>query len=89
MQKLNLIKREKKWKMYHQFGKEQKARSLRKMSEKDGINIFRRLYQFAYNSSGESGFNILDKNRIKTLTRVHHIFNKVKVGKGLDLKLNY
>lgn len=78
MQDFNLSNKQKRWDIYHKFEKEQKAHFLKKLSEKESLGIFRELYRCAYNLSGKSGFNILDKDKIKTLARVHSIFGKIK-----------
>ena len=66
------------WQAYHNFEEKEKASFLRKMSEKDSINILRQLYKFADGLKRESYFTRLDEDKVKNLVRIHRMFGKIK-----------
>lgn len=66
------------WDIYDKFEKEQKKRFLKALSGKKSIALLGELYDFAARLSGASKFDILERNKIDILTKVHLIFNKVK-----------
>jgi len=70
--------REKKWKLYHKFEEKNKEHFLRRISERDGFSILKELHSFSSNIGSHINFKKIDKTKIKTLTKVHSLFNKVK-----------
>lgn len=66
------------WQAYHNFEEKEKVSFLRKMSEKDSINILRQLYKFADGLKREPYFTRLDEDKVKSLIRVHRMFGKIK-----------
>lgn len=75
---LNLKNTERRWNLAYRYEMAGKKRFLRKLSEQNGFRILQELHKFAYNSKARSTFNILDKDKINTLSKVHSIFGKVK-----------
>jgi hypothetical protein len=72
-----MSRREDRWRKYYACENEHKRSYLRKMTEKDSVNIIRELYQYARVLNGDTGCTVLDKRRIDNLARVHAVFNKV------------
>ena len=65
------------WDIYHRAERKQKRDFLKRLSEKQSLAILRDLYRFAYNLAGKSKFDILHRDKIETLVRIHSIFGKV------------
>ena len=66
------------WNTYRKFEKENKRRSLKRLSETDSFNILNQLHQFSLELSSKPRPKELNAAKIKTLARVHSMFGKVK-----------
>jgi len=65
------------WDVYHRAERRQKRDFLKRLSERESLATLRELYRFAYNLTDKSKFNILHRDKIETLVRIHSIFGKV------------
>ncbi|MFH1664937.1 MAG: hypothetical protein ABIA77_02200 [Candidatus Omnitrophota bacterium] len=72
------ITEERRWRKYYKFEKRKKAQFLRKMSANDGFRILKELYQFAARLRDKTRPERFDRDKVRMLTDVHLLFNRVK-----------
>jgi len=72
-----VIREERRWARYRGHDNKNRERFLRALSEKDGFNILKDLYEFAYRTSGKSEFAKPNKDKIKTLAEIHSRLNGI------------
>lgn len=66
------------WDKIKEFETRQKEKSLRRMSQKESLGIFFSLYQFSQKLRDKKYYSILDREKIKSLVRIHFLARGVK-----------
>ena len=77
MNKLNTAKRERRWRRYHGFEAKNRFRRLRNLSVRDSFEMLKELYYFILPRGGRKKIKKMDTLKIKALSRVHSMFNRV------------
>lgn len=78
MTKANYNQRKRQWNIYHRLEEKGKVLSLKRLSEAGGIEVLNGLFKFMDNPGLRQGLRKLGIARIKTLSRVHSLFGRVK-----------
>ena len=66
------------WNKVREFETRYKEKSLRRMSQKESLGIFFNLYQFSQELLDKKYYSILDREKIKSLVRIHFLAKGVK-----------
>jgi hypothetical protein len=70
--------RKRSWGLIRRFEEKDRASLYKNLNSRTSYKIFTGLYELASRSLGKRYFNEIDTDKIKALTRIHAIFNKVK-----------
>lgn len=66
------------WDKIKEFETRYKEKSLRRMSQKESLGIFFSLHQFSQKLRDKKYYSILDREKIKSLVRIHFLARGVK-----------
>jgi len=66
------------WDIVHAFEEKDRASLYKKLDSRAVYKIYAGLYELASHSIDKRYFNEINKDKIKSIARVHAIFNKVK-----------
>ncbi len=66
------------WDKVREFETGYKEKLLRRMSQKESMNIFLGLYQFGQELGDKKYYSTLDQVKIKSLIYIHYLGKKVK-----------
>lgn len=78
MEKLNLKLNKRPWGTIHYFEEKERKSHLRNLTIQQSFRIYCDLYQIAIQSCSQHDLSKFQKEKIKTLSKIHTIFNRVK-----------
>ncbi len=67
------------WDIVHKFETEYNRKVFKNLSPRDSFKVFLNLYEFAHKVRSREDIRRIDADKIKNLSKIHSIFNKIKI----------